>query len=52
MNNLRFAFELYEGKVEDLNPSRYQELSVKIRFDGNMEDIFVVNSKWFQEGKR
>ena len=39
MKNLRVAFELYEGKVEDIN-YRYQEVSFHIIFDENMEDNF------------
>ena len=39
MKNVRIAFELYEGNVEDLTPG-YQELSCHIIFNVNMGDNY------------
>ena len=45
MKNVRIAFELYEGNVEDLTPG-YQELSCHIIFNVNMGDNYRRKS-WY-----
>ena len=41
--NVRIAFEIDEGNVEDL-PPRYQEVSCHIIFDVNMGENFRLKS--------
>ena len=45
MKNVRIAFELYEGNVEEL-PTGYKEVSFHIVFDVKMGENFRRNPEW------